>query len=307
MGAGRPPGAAGTKSHTIMIDTGTMARGPSPTPGSVGDRSTLSWYQKIGKGLDGLGREANRIYALSEASTGATIMSTYIKYVNAKGSAKDERGRGNRVYMSPLGPEMLEAYLRGHLNPELRGKIKREILQARAWQNLVRALDDAIAAEAGRLRRAPTGAEILLITKKAASLKDYKDPDTGERIYFHNTPDDRGLQIVVGGVGKLEVRACNVLAGRYELQIALGDVYDFENKREDQPAYDRFRKELARLLTSGQYGAFWWEYHRALYGGNPVDRARVFASFMYAIEKAGFTLPMEWEITLTVSGPVPGA
>jgi len=123
---------------------------------------------------------------------------------------------------------------------------------------------------------------------------------TSTNYYFGQS--DRGLQRVVGGITRLEVVSAAVHGDRYTLQLLIGDTYDFDNNRRDQRDYDDFRKELARLIRTREYGAFVSKYHRALYTGVPIDRFLVFASFMYAIEQAGYYHGIPWEITLPIEG-----
>ena len=97
--------------------------------------------------------------------------------------------------------------------------------------------------------------------------------------------------------GKLEIT--------YELQVKISDVYDFQNKRTGE--YARYRENLATLLRSDQYERF----NVAYFGeAHPIQRLRhirldlaaTFASFMYALERKGWTPGgLAWEVTVPMS------
>lgn len=121
-----------------------------------------------------------------------------------------------------------------------------------------------------------------------------------------------GLNPVIGGVGGLEVLSADLVATEslpgkrrtlvYRLTLAVRDTYDFENNRKGE--YDRLRKELAQLLASNRFVEF--EARMADYGFDPSSSfirdyryTSLFACFMYALEKRGWTGPgIPWEVKL---------
>jgi hypothetical protein len=83
------------------------------------------------------------------------------------------------------------------------------------------------------------------------------------------------------------------------------DTYDFGNKRSG--VYDEYRKQLANHLAKNEYEKFWTDFRSEASGKGKtkLDEAAVFASFMYAIEKKGWTPgPLPWEVTILIKGTV---
>ena len=122
------------------------------------------------------------------------------------------------------------------------------------------------------------------------------------------------LNAVIGGVGAVEVTRVDLLAlptasgmqRFYVLHLTFRDAYDFDNSRSG--VYDAYRKKLAKLLADGRYPDFWEAYGRETIGlgYTGLDSAAIFASFMYALEKAGWTPgPLPWEVTVPLTGTIP--
>jgi hypothetical protein len=98
----------------------------------------------------------------------------------------------------------------------------------------------------------------------------------------------------------------------YKVDIMVSDTYDFQNKR-PEGEYTRFREYLARLLQNNDFDAFESAWHDEVVpfrtSKTKLDNAALFACFMYAIEKRGFTpAPLAWEVTVPMYGTltVPG-
>jgi hypothetical protein len=90
----------------------------------------------------------------------------------------------------------------------------------------------------------------------------------------------------------------------YTIGITFYDVYDFENKRTGE--YDVYRKKLAALLRADRFDDFEKAFgvETGLVDGHrttKLDDAAVFASFMYALEKKGWTPGgLAWKVTVPV-------
>jgi hypothetical protein len=125
-----------------------------------------------------------------------------------------------------------------------------------------------------------------------------------------------GLNPVIGGVGGLEVPTAELVSRQhvpgvhqavvvYQLTLVVKDTYDFENSRGGE--YDRLRKELAQLLANNRFVDF--EARLADYGFDPNSAfirtyryTSLFASFMYALEKRGWTGPgVPWQVRLPMT------
>lgn len=138
-----------------------------------------------------------------------------------------------------------------------------------------------------------------------------------EGVAFRNT-----LNTVIGGVTDVEVQSVELkefkadvdpMQRTYQVSVTFFDTYDFENKRSGE--YDRYRKELARLLAANQFDKFDDAFaHEISLDGRQhktkLDDAAVFASFMYALEKKGWTPGgLKWSVTvpmhLTLAFPAP--
>jgi hypothetical protein len=124
------------------------------------------------------------------------------------------------------------------------------------------------------------------------------------------------LNAVIGGVGDVDVTRVDVLPlptpdgtrSFYVLHLTFRDAYDFDNTRSG--IYNVYRKKLAKLLADRRYPDFWEAYGRETIGlgTTGLDSAAIFASFMYALEKAGWTPgPLPWEVTVPLTGTIPSA
>ena len=138
-----------------------------------------------------------------------------------------------------------------------------------------------------------------------------------EGIVFRDT-----LNTVIGGITGVEVQSVELkefnfdvepMQRTYQVGVRFLDTYDFENERSGE--YDRYRKELARLLAANQFDKFDAAFaHEISPDGRQhktkLDDAAVFASFMYALEKKGWTPGgLKWSVTvpmrLTLAFPAP--
>lgn len=123
------------------------------------------------------------------------------------------------------------------------------------------------------------------------------------------------LNAVIGGVTGMEVTGVQVLSQQntkkgvlaYQVNVKFNDTYDFENKRTGE--YDKYRKHLAQLLKDKKFQEFEESYVREAFDmegrKTSLDKAGVFASYMYALEKAGYTEGgVDWSVTLPITGTV---
>jgi hypothetical protein len=92
----------------------------------------------------------------------------------------------------------------------------------------------------------------------------------------------------------------------YEVKVVFKDTYDFDNSRKGE--YDRYRKKLAKLLQQNKFGDFELMYYReqdpsGYFRKTKLSHAGLFASYMYALEKRGWTPgPLAWEVTIPMRG-----
>jgi hypothetical protein len=117
-----------------------------------------------------------------------------------------------------------------------------------------------------------------------------------------------GLNPVIGGVGGLSVDAAKQTGVQedgkrflYELRVTVNDTYDFSNKRTGN--YAHTREELARLLAGNRFNEFECKLRTLGFTENSFIQksgyTSLFAAFMYALEKRGWTGPgIAWKVTL---------
>jgi hypothetical protein len=157
----------------------------------------------------------------------------------------------------------------------------------------------------------------VLLGSKAKRLADklLKEEHKKGRVKFKKT-----LNTVIGGATGIEVVGLESRSPQsvgngltkltFVLQVKISDQYDFANVRKGH--YDEFRKEMALLLKLNKFDEFESRVgvklivnHDKKWGDKGyLDEAAVFACFMYALEKRGWTpgsLPWNVTIPMTVS------
>lgn len=120
----------------------------------------------------------------------------------------------------------------------------------------------------------------------------------------------RTLNTVIGGVTNVDVEKVVLVsetpfAGgmnrKYQIGIIFYDDYDFNNKRSGE--FEAYRVRLAELLLNNKFDEFEQAFtNEASPIGNhstKLDNAAVFAAFMYALERKGWTPgSLSWKVTV---------
>jgi hypothetical protein len=198
---------------------------------------------------------------------------------------------------SVLGGAFLRMYLAGTVDPDTVAAAGEEIIASPEFAKLQTDIQTQLATL--KVSSDPTAAQGQVHAAAQAYL-DRRMKSTGLAFRYE-------LNAVLGGVGDADVAKATVAGKYYVLEITFRDAYDFDNVRGG--VYDAYRKKLAKLLADGKYPDFWEVYGRQVLGLGPatgLDSAAIFASFMYAIEKKGWTPgPLAWDVTVPMTGMLP--
>ena len=256
-------------------------------------QTTEQWLSGVS---DTISKASFDAWAISEARTAAHIfMPVY------------EVGRGESI--NNLTSDMLRMYLNGTTaDSNLIRKVGDEIRRSSAFARLTAVLATAINSDSAALGRSLSNSELNVVAHRIVNPM-YRDPTTTKPIYFSNA--DRGLQGVIGGTTGLTVQSATVNGSRYTVNIAVSDVYDFDNRQNttgdpDLQAYVDFRNRLTDHIRFGRYREFLTDYHRSLYFQNPLSRSRTFAAFMVALERNGLTPGgVAWTAVVPFNGVFP--
>lgn len=210
---------------------------------------------------------------------------------------------------------MLRMYLNEKVDPALITRVNEAVRVSDTFSSLVdfveQEVQDDLSKGSGRVGMI----EIQKAAQKAMDLARRSKDSGGQGFYF----GAEGLQPIIGGVTGLspvnvQIKPRGFFGDddtlTYTMSIRISDTYDFENERRiknkvtgamEETQYSRFRTELTRLLTTHQYARFELTYASAMCsapttGGNwnHIDRGHVFASYLYALEKAGYFKGLAW-------------
>ena len=204
-----------------------------------------------------------------------------------------------------LGGAFLRMYLDHEVDQEIIDQAGKEIAVSKEWK----ALTAGVAAYVQQIaNRTPKPLDAEAVKQHANKHLATKLKKGG--VQFRDT-----LNPVIGGAGGIEVtgvkhvrdgaRVGKKLESTYELQVKVSDVYDFQNKRTGE--YQRYRENLALLLRSDQYSQFNLAYFGEVqpiraYKSTNLDYAGTFASFMYALERKGWTPGgLAWEVSVPMT------
>jgi hypothetical protein len=201
----------------------------------------------------------------------------------------------------PLSATLLDRYL--NQEPVDAG-IKDDLVEAIESSDTLAAVGKkiraGIRAKAARdLKWAPDASHIEAVAREVVQGIDAKG------VYF--TEGDHDLQSVIGGA-HLRVEAAVVEDGVYGVALEVSDSYDFSNNRKRFPAYDRFRTRLADLLRARDYIGFNNAWYAALRDpASGLGPPAVFASYMFAMEQAGWFKGIPWSVIVAVADEAPPA
>lgn len=301
MSGGSLPGPVCKILKAHNIDTGTMCRQQSPTPHSLGRKLGPSAAEISRKKSEYL-RHAREVSYLMQAKSEAESAESWIEEELKKIRGGGGKSKPRRV-QSFLGGAFLRMYLDGKVDPDIVAKAGEEIGESPEFKRLSEELNKYIqgTVDAHRLTK-PEPEKIRVIADQ--HLKAIKKKSG---IAFRYT-----LNAVIGGVTDVEVKSVthledktvpNGTASKYRVEVTFYDTYDFQNKRSGE--YDQYRKQLAKYLLANDFEKFEEAYMleaqpfaRSLHH-TKLDNAAVFASFMYALERKGWTpggLP--WNVTV---------
>jgi hypothetical protein len=201
-----------------------------------------------------------------------------------------------------LGGKFLRMYLDGKVDPDAVKEAGDEIHASDTFKDLTMKVTKAIQAaedKSSKTTLEPTDVE-RIAKEYLTTLREKKG------IAFR-----AGLNPVIGGVSKVDVKGATALGtadtptgtvAQYRVDVNFMDTYDFENQRSGE--YDRYRKNLAALLIANKFREFWDAYQDEIvpidsWHKTKLDSAAVFASYMYALEKKGWTPgPLAWDVTV---------
>jgi hypothetical protein len=254
----------------------------------------------------GVGTEAeNWAKALETARTTSYVMTAKSSAEHAERDVADawhaiEGGTGYKRarVQSRLGGAFLRMYLDGAVDPSVVAAAGDEIAQSPEFAKLSNDLQRHLEKQQISAANAPERVQQL-----ASAYLNQRLRRGGISFRYE-------LNAVIGGATGVEVPEVTATASDagldYVVKVEFLDTYDFENKRGGQ--YDAYRKRLAALLAAGSYPDFWEAYLREVTGvrrTTGLDDAALFAAFMYAIEKKGWTPgPLPWRVSVPISGHV---
>jgi hypothetical protein len=219
----------------------------------------------------------------------------------------DSKSKKPARVQSFLGGAFLRMYLDHEVDPDVIKRASVEIAESPEFANLQTQMNAKCQAELAQAHARQPVTEAI----KAIYAKDLNRVREKSGIAFRYT-----LNAVIGGVTGVSVKDARILASRpkggsaganaeidYEVDVVFSDTYDFENRRTG--VYETYRKRLAHLLALNDFTAFEAEYGGELLptGKTNLDSAAIFASFMYALEKKGWTPgPLAWEVSVPMRG-----
>jgi hypothetical protein len=284
---------------------------PLPDPAEVAKEASeaaIAGFRSMGDGTEAevKARTLSHASQVSWAMTGKSSGEAAAR--SARGTwawvTGDETYKPARV-QSTLGGAYLRMYLAGKVDPDTVAAAGEEMLASPEFAKL-RA---QVHAHLATLKPAADSAAAEAQIQKAAQA--YLD----RRLKYGGLAFRYELNAVIGGVGDVDVTKVDALVhsgegGKrqvwYALHLTFRDAYDFDNARSG--VYDVYRKKLAKLLIDGHYQDFWEAYGRETIGlgTTGLDSAAIFASFMYAVEKKGWTPgALAWDVTLPMTGTIP--
>ncbi len=298
MGHFRLPGpVCAVLKDTEVIDAGTLCRRKTHPPGifraSVADiEAKKSLYLGYARGVS---------YVMQGQSVAHSSLNWIDETLHDIGITDEKKPR--RV-QSVLGGAFLRMYLDGKVDSKIVEQAGEEIAASKAFEKLQEKLNKRIQNIVNKSpRKELTEKQIVSRSKRYLNWKR-KRKKYG--IEFRYT-----LNAVIGGVTGIDVSSAKLLSKsqvsnrveiEYQVDVTFIDTYDFENKR--YGAYDRYRKKLSRFLQANKFEQFektylpetlpYDKWHRTKF-----DNASLFASFMYALEKKGWTPgPLSWQVTV---------
>ena len=202
---------------------------------------------------------------------------------------------------------MLQMYVNEQIDPVLIERMRQTVLKSQTLETLTLFTELDVQETLGKGVGYPSEPEVRAAAQKALQLvrkPSKKDGSGGLSFKF----SEEGFKPIIEGVKGLDVVRCTIAlpdgtlspdVAMYSLSIRISDTYKFKNLREPGD-YTFFREILANYLISEQYAMFEMLYSRAMIEaplkarGGAIDKSLVFASYMYAMEMAGYFKPVPW-------------
>ena len=302
--AGRGP--LGTHTNRPKIDHGTHGLHRNAGPAERHSSHAAGAPTDLGKKARYVDLAYATSYAMQTKSAGQSASAwghdavDWIKEQAGQPPAK----RSERV-QSFLGGKFLRMYLDHKLDDDVVAAAGKEIQASQEFAALTTKLQAHLQSVINTRHLAKVSTDLL--AKEAGRFLDAKR-HSEPGIAFRRT-----LNTVIGGVTDAKVESVEDTgengseegsANTYQVNITFYDTYDFENKRTGE--YDRYRQRLAALLLANDYDKFEsaFESEAIPFGkhATKLDDAAVFASFMYALEKKGWTPGgLDWHVTVPAS------
>jgi len=214
---------------------------------------------------------------------------------------------------------MLSMYLDQRVDKEIIDRVRRTTLSSDNFEWLVNFIEEQVQMQLGSFTGRPAESAIRNAAQAACDTARKSDDRGGKNFKFSK----EGLKPIIEGIGGLDVFNASLEApgfgdmgdtAAYRLIISVRDTYKFINERRvanavsgnlEETQYTRYRTKLADLLRAERYAEFELTYAQAmcdapLGGGtdNNIDKTMVFASYMYALEAAGFFKGLPWSMDL---------
>lgn len=270
--------------------------------------------------LDSAGEEQNKQLALSHARSISYVMTgksggqLLLREVN-DWMAEMRGGKNHKAQrvQSILGGAFLRMYLDHEVEPDTIAQVRDEVQVSPEFKAIQAEMQGWLTLQCARFAKLKTSEEKIRKEIASIALRNLRAKMERSGIAFRYE-----LNPVLGGVSKVdigEVAIATAIEERgtkidYRIGVVFFDTYDFDNARTGE--YDAYRKKLAQLLRQGKYGEFWKAYEREVSGAlgidetgrkTHLDQAAVFASYMYALEKKGWTPgPLPWDVTVPMVG-----
>jgi hypothetical protein len=265
--------------------------------------AAVAAFRSMGEGTEAevKARALNHAWQVSWAMSGKSSGEAAMRAARGAWAwATDDKTYKPARVQSTLGGAYLRMYLEGKVDPDTVSAAGIEMGASPEFAKLTEELHAVLA----KLKPSADAATAQEQIRKAAQAH------LDRRMKYGGLAFRYELNAVIGGVGDVDVTRVDVVplgGGRqfYVLYLTFRDAYDFDNTRSG--IYDVYRKKLAKLLADGRYPDFWETYGRETIGlgSTGLDSAAIFASFMYALEKAGWTPgPLPWEVTVPLTGTI---
>jgi hypothetical protein len=298
-------GPTGTATNNPVPDRGTKALTRHRPAGKQGGEhaAPAAWEIELKK-CEYLAMARATSHLMEAKSEGEGALSFAEEELKSAGIGRP--GSKPRRVQSVLGGAFLRMYLDGKKDQDAIDKAGVEIGDSPEFHSLSEELRKYLqtSADRGAFKESEPDKILNLADKHLKAINKVR----AGGIAFRYT-----LNAVIGAVAGVDVEsivnydsatAAGVTTSKYRVNITFSDIYDFENKRTGE--YDRFRKELARDLIANDFDKFEATYGREVYHPfdksmhkTHLDNAAVFASFMYALEKRGWTPGgVSWSVTV---------